>query len=102
MRVVAKPALLAFAARYPEAEGALRAWYRTLEHAQPRHLDDLKATFNSVDYVPDRRDTVGWHVFNAGGNKWRVVCKLDFARGFVLIKHVFTHAEYDRWTDGIR
>lgn len=91
-------ALLEFSARHPQAEGVLRAWFRTLERARPRHLADLKTTFNSVDYVRDKNDTVVWHVFDVGGNNWRVVCKLDYTHQFALIKHVFTHAEYERWT----
>ena len=35
-------------------------------------------------------------VFNIGGNKYRLVASVHFNRGKVYIRHVLTHAEYDR------
>lgn len=98
MRVLALPILREFWERYPEAETALRTWFVTLETAEPAHLNALKQTFGSVDYVPDRHDDVGWYVFDVGGNKWRVICKISFRTGYALIKEILTHEEYDAWT----
>ena len=35
-------------------------------------------------------------VFDIGGNKYRLVVKMLYKRGWVLIRHVLTHKEYDR------
>ena len=94
--------LRTFWEKHANAEGSLRNWYKLLESTSPHDLSELKRTFNSVDYVRDKNDAIGWHVFDIGGNNWRVICKLDYARQFALIKHVFTHAEYDRWSDANR
>jgi mRNA interferase HigB len=37
----------------------------------------------------------GRHVFDIAGNKYRVVCSIDFLRHGVLILWVGTHADYD-------
>jgi mRNA-degrading endonuclease HigB of HigAB toxin-antitoxin module len=37
----------------------------------------------------------GRHVFNIGGNKYRLICRIDFRRHGVLTLWVATHAEYD-------
>ena len=37
-------------------------------------------------------------VFNVGGNKYRVVAQLHFDSALILIRHVLTHAEYDKGT----
>ena len=51
----------------------------------------------------DRRvDFVGQQVvFDVGGNKIRLIAKIDFAINLVLVTHVLTHAQYDRqrWRD---
>jgi mRNA interferase HigB len=35
-------------------------------------------------------------VFNIGGNKYRLIAAIHFNRGKVYIRHVLTHAEYER------
>jgi hypothetical protein len=35
-------------------------------------------------------------VFDAGGNKYRVITVIQYQLGLVLVKHVLTHVEYDR------
>jgi len=98
MRVLSLPKLRAFWERHAQAESPLRTWFNTLIAASPRHLNDMKQTFGSVDYVPDKKDSVGWHVFNVGGNNVRVICKVDYVTQYTLIKHVFTHEQYNDWT----
>jgi mRNA interferase HigB len=97
VRVLALKTLRTFWEIYPQAERPLRNWYYLLENTTPCNLNDLKLTFNSVDYVRDKRDFIGWHIFDIGGNNWRVICKIDYAHQYALIKYVFTHAQYDVW-----
>lgn len=56
------------------------------------HFGDLKRTFSSVDKVGD------FHVFDIGGNKWRVIALLNFDKQLCFVRHVLTHKEYDQWT----
>ena len=56
-----------------------------------RNPHDLRADFGTVDSLGD-----GKTVFNIGGNKYRLVTKILYRRGQVLIRHVLTHKEYDR------
>jgi len=50
----------------------------------------LRITFPSADQV-DR-----FTVFNIGGNKFRLIVAVHYNRKKVYIRHVLTHAEYDR------
>ena len=56
----------------------------------------VRATFNSADKVGD------FTVFNVGGEGYRVVAAIHFNRQKLYIRHVFTHAEYERWSDRLR
>jgi len=51
----------------------------------------LKKAFNAIDKVDD------FHVFDIGGNKYRVIAAIRFNRQMLFVRHVFTHKEYDRW-----
>lgn len=91
MRVISNRPLVEFAEAYPEAAAPLQAWRRTLETGVFAHFGDLKRAFGSVDKVGE------WHVFNIGGNKWRVIAFIHFPAQICYVKHVFTHQHYDRW-----
>ena len=102
MRVLALAALRAYWTKDPHAETPLRAWFSTLESSSPQNFSEMKETFGSVDLVPDRTDTLPWHVFDIGGNKFRVICKVSYQTQYALIKHVLDHRSYDRWTEANR
>ena len=42
-------------------------------------------------------------VFDIGGNKYRLVCKIEYAKSRVYVLRPMTHEEYDRenWKDEI-
>jgi mRNA interferase HigB len=92
MHVIAKPALIEFWAKYPDAENPLQAWYRTMESEVFTDFNDLKATFASADYVD------GLTVFNIGGNKYRLISAIHYNRHKIFIRAVLTHTEYNHGT----
>ena len=61
---------------------------------QPRGR--LAANRCSADYVPP------YTIFDVGGNKYRIVTAIHYNRRKVYIRHVLTHAEYDRWSVAYR
>ena len=89
MHVIAKPVLVEFWIKHPDAENALQAWYRTMEGEIFVDFNDLRATFASADYV------AGLTVFNIGGNKYRLIAAIHYNRRKVFIRSLLTHAEYD-------
>lgn len=90
MHVIAKPALVEFWTKYPDAKCSLQAWFRTMESEVFSDFNMLRATFASADYVD------GLTVFNVGGNKYRLITAIHFNRHKVFIRAVPTHTEYDR------
>jgi len=91
VRVISNRKLLDFAARHPEASDPLQAWRKVVEATSFGHFAALKASFNSVDRVGL------FYVFDIGGNKFRLVTAIHFNRQMLYIRHVLTHAEYERW-----
>jgi mRNA interferase HigB len=91
VRVVALSRLREFwEAVHADAEGSLRAWYRTCERAEWSCFADVKHHFGSADIIGDKA------VFNILGNRYRLVAAIDFVRKGVLVKWIGTHVEYDR------
>ena len=91
MRIIAKRALRVFWERHPQAKGPLEAWHQEVARAEWAHPSAVKAQFNSASLLPDNRV-----VFNIGGNKYRLVVKINYAFHIVYIRFVGSHREYDQ------
>jgi mRNA interferase HigB len=90
MHVIAKPALINFWTKHPDAQSSLQTWFRTMEKEVFTDFASLRVIFASADYVD------GLTVFNIGGNKYRLIVDIRYDRRKVYILHVLTHAEYNR------
>jgi mRNA interferase HigB len=95
MNVISQPTLREFWRHHPAAEEPLRTWYRTCRKASWRNLDEVQEVYSHADLYGTCT------IFNIGGNKFRMIVKINYARQTIFIKHVLTHAEYDRerWKD---
>jgi mRNA interferase HigB len=90
MKLITNRALREFAELHPAANQPLQEWRRIIEKNDFEHFAALKQTFRSADRVGELV------VFNIGGNKYRLVAYVQFAKQIVYIKAVMTHAEYDK------
>jgi mRNA interferase HigB len=96
MRVISRRALRDFWDLHPTAAGPLAAWFRLIERSRFADFSTLKRTFGAADYVAP------FTVFDVGGNKYRIVTAIHYNRERVYVRHVFTHPEYDQWSDDMR
>lgn len=90
MKLISNRALREFAALQVEAAQPLHDFRRKIEKGSFGNFAELRAVFPAVDKVGER------YVFNIGGNKFRLVAGIDFARGMLWVKAVLTHREYDK------
>jgi mRNA interferase HigB len=92
VQVIAKRTLREFWLRHPPAEAPLKLWHARAVRARWLRPSDLRAQFGStVDFIAGNRA-----IFDIGGNKYRLVVKIDYAVGLVLVRFVDVHAAYDR------
>ncbi len=80
--------------RYAGSGPGLDAWYQIARKAKWSNLEDVRRTFSAADGVTVGSNT--YTVFNIGGNKFRLITKVEYRYQTIYIKHVLTHAEYDR------
>jgi len=90
LRVISKPAILAFAERHPDALVPLMNWYRITRAADWESLAAVRKDFAHADIVGRRT------VFNIHGNDYRLVARVNYRTKRVFILHILTHAVYDR------
>ncbi len=102
MRIITWRALRAFGEKWPAAAAPLREWFKLTQHAEWRTFADDKATFGQTDRARVRSGQTVC-IFDVGGNKFRVVAFVSYAKQKVYILRVMTHKEYDRgnqrWKD---
>ena len=96
MRIISRRALRDFWDVHPPAKDPLAAWYRLMRSAVFVDFHAVRKTFGAADVVAP------YTVFDVGGNKYRVITVIHYNRRRVYVRYVFTHADYDRWSDDQR
>jgi mRNA interferase HigB len=74
-----------------DARVALERWYYIALRAEWKGLSDIKVDFSATDYIANQR-----YVFNIKGNKYRLVVVIKFTIGYIFIRFVGTHEEYNK------
>ena len=91
-----------FGEKWPSAGAALEDWYKITRRATWRNFSDVKATFGQTDQAKVRSGQTVC-MFDIGGNKFRLVAFVSYAKQKVYVLRVMTHKEYDkgneRWKD---
>ena len=96
MHIISRKALSNFWEIWPDAQTPLVAWFRIVKIGTFGDFNALKAAFGSVDYVAP------FTIFDIGGNKFRIVAAIHYNRQKLYIRRVYTHAEYDDWSEAMR
>ena len=90
MHVITRKRLRDFAINHPDAERPLTAWFRVMARMDFASFAELRRAFGSADKVGK------FTVFDVAGNRYRLVAAIHYDRRRVYVRHVLTHAEYDR------
>lgn len=72
------------------AKVPLERWYQIVEDAEWRSFSDIRSEFPSADYVGNQH-----YVFNISGNKFQLVVVVKFVMGYVFVRWVGRHKDYD-------
>ena len=93
MRIVALQTLK----RFYEVKGnassgpGIKSWYAEAKNAEWKGSKDIKSSFPHASFLKNNRV-----VFNAGGNKYRIVVHVHYKSKIVFVRFVGTHADYDK------
>ncbi|MGA8835088.1 MAG: type II toxin-antitoxin system HigB family toxin [Candidatus Sulfotelmatobacter sp.] len=71
-------------------QGAIAEWHKVASAASWRSLAELRKVYPSADFIDP------YTVFNIKGNAYRLIVKIEYRWQMIFVKHLLTHAEYDR------
>ena len=91
MRIISRNKLIEYYTKNADSKSALEEWFIKTKKAEWSCFEDIKNTFNRVDYVGNQH-----YVFNIKGNNYRLIVVIKFAINTILIRFIGTHAEYDK------
>ena len=90
MHIISKTTSRKFWLKHPDSEGPLRAWFTVAKRSTWTKFVDVRKAYPSAD------DVGGLSVFDIGGNKYRLIVKIEYRRGQIFVLDVLTHAQYSR------
>ena len=93
MHVISRKPFNEAAKKYPNDAGAIEAAYNSLRNGDFHSPDKLKSLFPSLDNFKYKDK---WWVIDIGGNNLRLIAFIEFRDDRMYVKHIVTHAEYDK------
>ena len=91
MRVIAKKILREFCEKQNDSEEQLKTWYKEASKALWASPNDIRSEYPKASILKSGRV-----VFNICGNKYRLIAQINYFRGWVFIRFIGSHAEYDK------
>src|ERR1039457_5348566 len=92
VNVFGETVIAGFAKKYPASRKPLQRFVTIARTALWPHFPAVEEKFQTTDYAP----ASGTLIFNIGGNKYRLIARVDFEEQLLLIQTVLTHQECDR------
>lgn len=92
MDVVGREVLEDFKRRHPDVQSQVDAWLLEAEEARWVTPHAVTDRYSTASILSGNRV-----VFNIKGNSYRLLVRIAYRHGTVLVLMAGTHAEYDRW-----
>jgi len=95
MHILTKRPFVDAAHRFPNQRETLLDLYRVLSRNSVRfnNPQEMRRLFPSLDNFIYKDK---WWVLDVGGNHLRMIACIQFRQNRLFVKHIVTHAEYDR------
>ena len=87
--VMSRRRLREFGDDHADAVEPLDRWYRIAKKASWANFAELRSDFGTAD------QTAHHTIFNIGGNKYRLVTSVYYDTQVLLVRGIYTHADYD-------
>jgi mRNA interferase HigB len=101
MHILTRRPFVAAAQRFPDQRATLLDLYRVLSRNSVRFSspEAMRRLFPSLDSFGYKDK---WYALDVGGNHLRMIACIQFRQNRLFVKHIVTHAEYDRLRDRYR
>ncbi len=93
MHVISKRPFNDAVKAHPNQKQALEDLYRVLRKSAFGSPEVMRRVFPSLDNFKYKDK---WWVLDVGGNHLRVICFIQFVQNRMYVKHIVSHADYDK------
>lgn len=93
MKLLGKELLNGFKVIYADAQSQIESWEAEIQEADWKTPHHLKARYPKASILGNQQV-----VFDICRNKYRLLVKISYKNGIVLIKKIGTHKEYNKWS----
>ena len=92
MNVYNRSSIIEFYKKFSSSKLALEIWYEDVEHKSWKNPHQVKKDYGgAVSILKNSRV-----VFDIKGNDYRLVAAINYENGWLFIKFIGTHSQYDR------
>ncbi len=99
MHVIKKNAFDEAGRKFPNERVAIEGAFQILNKGTFKTPEELKKAFPSLDNFKYKDK---WYVVDIGGNNLRLMALIFFRNQKFYVKHIVTHAEYDKLCEKYR
>jgi len=82
--------LISFYDKHPDCKETLEKWYHDVESKIWKKPGDVTKDFNTARTIKNNRA-----IFDINHNVYRLIIEINYQKGWVFIKFIGTHAQYD-------
>lgn len=93
MHIISKKPFAEAADRFPNDRAAILDVYNVLRRGSFSSPHEMRNVFPSLDNFKHRDR---WWVIDIGGHNLRLIGAIQFVHQRIYVKHIVTHAEYDK------
>ena len=91
MNIYNHSSLLFFYRKHPDCKETLEKWYHDVLSKQWKKPGDVTRDFNTARTTSNNRA-----IFEINHNYYRLIAEMNYQKGWVFIKFIGTHVEYDK------
>ena len=91
MNIYNRSSLISFYLKHPDCKKALEKWYHDVATKKWNKPRDVTIDFNTARTIRNNRA-----IFKINENDYRLIAEINYAKGWLFIKFIGTHAAYDK------
>jgi len=91
MNIYNRSSLIAFYNKHADCKDVLEKWYHDVCGAKWVRPSDVVRDFNTARTIKNSRA-----IFEINHNDYRLIIEINYHKGWVFIKFIGTHSEYDK------
>lgn len=91
MNIYNRSTLVSFYGKHAQCREVLEKWYHDVLSKNWKKPGDVTADFNTARTIGQYRV-----IFKISGNEFRLIAEINYEKGWLFIKFIGTHAEYDK------